>query len=226
MRLALLTCSAPCVGWPPLMRRRPSASRTTPGSSGSRLWKSSPCSGALSNTGPDSMSLIDTGCTLSVGDGALARTSTGGGTKASGMSSSTCAVSGPRTVNAADWRSMNPGREAMMTYWPGGTSGNVTCPTPSVSVLAMASLPPLSRSSTVTPDICTEPSSVVMVATTRPSVACSSWPASAGDGSNRHVASRLMAARTNAGPMRWRGNHYFLRESDYEPGRCRSASTS
>ena len=42
-----------------------------PGSSGSRLRKSSPWSGAVSKSVPDSMSLIDTGCTLLVADGAV-----------------------------------------------------------------------------------------------------------------------------------------------------------
>ena len=75
MRLVLLIWSAPCVGCPPLARSRPSGPRTTPGSSGSRLWKSSPSSGAMSRTDPDSMSLVETGCTLWVGD-VGARTST------------------------------------------------------------------------------------------------------------------------------------------------------
>ena len=52
----------------PLARNRPSGPRTTPGRSGSRLWKSSPSSGAMSRTDPESMSLVDTGCTLCVGD--------------------------------------------------------------------------------------------------------------------------------------------------------------
>jgi hypothetical protein len=110
MRLALLTWSAPCVGWPPRMRSRPLLSRTTPGSSGSRLRKSSPSSGAVSNSRPDSMSLIETGCTLSVADGASARTSTSSGAKVSRVSSSTCVVSPARTVKGAESRSRRPGR--------------------------------------------------------------------------------------------------------------------
>src|SRR5262245_46003393 len=78
IKLALLTCSAACVGCPPLTRRRPSAPRTTPGSNGIRLWKSSPSSGDDSSVEPSSMSLIETGWTLSVGDGLLATTSTVG----------------------------------------------------------------------------------------------------------------------------------------------------
>ena len=90
IRLALLTCSALWLGWPPLMRKRPSGPRTTPGRSWRRLWKSSPSIGAVSNTEPASMSLIDTGWTLLVGDaGSGARTSTSGITKVSSMSSST-----------------------------------------------------------------------------------------------------------------------------------------
>ncbi len=64
MRLVLLIWSAPCVGWPPFARSRPSGPRMTPGRSGNRLWKSSPWSGAMSRTEPDSMSLVETGCTL------------------------------------------------------------------------------------------------------------------------------------------------------------------
>ena len=114
IRLALLICSAPWVGCPPLMRNRPFPSRTTPGNSGNRLRKSSPSSGAVSNSDPDSMSLIDTGWTLSVGDGVSARTWTPGRTNVNCASRITCAVSFARTTNTVESRSTKPGPDAVM----------------------------------------------------------------------------------------------------------------
>jgi hypothetical protein len=76
LRLALLTCSAPVVGPPPLTRNRPSGPRMMLGSTVSSDWKSSPASGCTSILAPDSTSLTATGCRLSVGELAGAMTST------------------------------------------------------------------------------------------------------------------------------------------------------
>ena len=72
------------------------------------------------------------------------------------------------TVNAAESRGTNPECVAVMTYWPGGTSGNATWPAPSVRLLAMTRPPLGARSSTCTPGMWTVPSSVVIVTATRP----------------------------------------------------------
>ena len=65
-------------------------------------------------TDPDSMSLVETGCTLWVGD-VGARTSTLGATKVKRRSTSTCAVSPAVTSNGADVVATNPGRVASTT---------------------------------------------------------------------------------------------------------------
>ena len=61
------------------------------------------------------MSLIETGWTLSVGDGFSARTSTVGITKVNGMSTRTSVTPPARTSNAAESLEMNPGRDAPTT---------------------------------------------------------------------------------------------------------------
>ncbi len=114
------------------------------------------------------MSLIDTGWTLSVGDGVSARTSTSGSTKTNWISTSTRAVSPALTSNAAESLATKPGRVAWIRYLPGGISGNVTCPAPSVVVLARTVASDEVCSSTWTPGIMTVPSSVETVAMTRP----------------------------------------------------------
>ena len=68
LRLALLICSAPVVGAPPLMRSRPSGPRMMLGSTVRSDWKSSPASGWISIFAPVSTSLTATGCRLSVGE--------------------------------------------------------------------------------------------------------------------------------------------------------------
>src|SRR4030095_8507117 len=114
-----------------------------------------------------SMSLIDTGWTLSVGDVLAARTSTSGITKVSAMSINTRATSSACTVNSEESLGMNPARVARMMERPGGTSGNVTRPAPSVIVFASTVVSDDRRSSTSTPDKCTLPWSVVTGTTTR-----------------------------------------------------------
>ena len=56
------------------------------------------------------------------------------------MLTSTLAVALDRTSKAADSAGRKPARVAVMTYRPGGTSGNVTLPVGSVVVLASATL--------------------------------------------------------------------------------------
>ena len=114
------------------------------------------------------MSLIDTGWTLSVGDGVSARTSISGITNVNWMSSSTWAASSALTWNSAESFATKPGRVALTMYRPGGTSGNVTSPAPSVVVFARTVASDEGRSSTSTPGMCTVPSSVVTVTMTRP----------------------------------------------------------
>ena len=114
------------------------------------------------------MSLIDTGWTLSVGEGVSAGPRFGI-TNVNWMSSSTWATSSALTWNSAESSGTKPGRVALMIYRPGGTSGKVTSPAPSVVVFARTVGSDDVRSSTWTPARCTVPSSVVIVATTRPS---------------------------------------------------------
>ena len=82
------------------------------------------------------MSLIETGCMLSVGDGLLATTSTVGTVNVNCTSSRTFATSLARTSKAVDTLSTNPALTAPSVYRPGGTSGKTTCPAPSLSVVA------------------------------------------------------------------------------------------
>ncbi len=105
-------------------------------------------------------------------------TSTLGSTNVSRMSSRTCAVRLARTSKGAESAGMNPVRVALTTYLPAGTSGNETCPAPSVVVLAITSGSWKALSSTSTPDIRTVPSSTVTVTTTRPVVVWA-WGAAA-----------------------------------------------
>jgi hypothetical protein len=141
------------------------------------------------------MSLVDTGWRLSVGDGVSARTCTPGSTNVSWASRITCAVSFGRRSNGGESRATKPGREAVITYRPGGTSGNVTCPAPSVTVLAMTSPWSGSRSSTCTPPTWRVPSSVVIVATTRPArAAWPDWAALAASSGPAQAASRMTMA--------------------------------
>jgi hypothetical protein len=84
------------------------------------------------------------------------------------MSSNTRAASPAFTSNTADSFSRKPGRLPLTMYRPGGTSGNVTRPAPSVVVFARTVVSDEVRSSTWTPDMYTVPSSVVIVAMTLP----------------------------------------------------------
>ncbi len=112
LRLALLICSAPVVGAPPLIRSRPSGPRMMLGSTVSSDWKSSPASGWMSILAPLSTSLTATGCRLSVGELAGATTSTLSRTKVSRISISTFSVAPPRTPKGSDSPSANPSRTA------------------------------------------------------------------------------------------------------------------
>ena len=85
------------------------------GSTVSSDWKSSPASGWMSIFAPVSRSLTATGCRLSVGELAGTTTSTLSRTNVSRISTSTCSVAPPRTVNGDDSLSANPSRTARTT---------------------------------------------------------------------------------------------------------------
>lgn len=138
----------------------------TLGSTVSSDWKSSPASGWTSILAPLNTSLTATGCRLSVGELAGTTTSTLSRTNVSRISTSTCFVAPPCTVNGADSPVANPSREVATTYRPAATSGNVTWPTESLTVCATATRASTLRSDVDTPGMRT-PSSA-MVTTTRP----------------------------------------------------------
>ena len=112
LRLALLICSAPVVGAPPLTRSRPSGPRMMLGSTVSSDWKSSPASGWMSILAPLSTSLTATGCRLSVGELVGAITSTLSRMKVRRISIRTFSTASPRTPNGSDSPSANPSRTA------------------------------------------------------------------------------------------------------------------